>query len=114
MRVVTPSSHAAIGSGIGLQVFRGGDRGVLTLVLDAFHDGVFHLGAEDELAEQLAGIGALLGVAAPGQRVDRGAAVVGAEILVAAAQVRDVELLVHRVRLPGQEDDPVLAAGTCG
>ena len=50
-------------------------------------------------------------VAAPGESVDGGPAVVGAEILVTAAEVRDVEFLVHGVRLPCQEDDPVLPPG---
>ncbi len=50
-----------------------------------------------------------LDVAGAGVGVDRGAAEVGPEDIVAALEIFDLELGVHRVRLPAEEDDRLLA-----
>src|SRR5579872_3536977 len=75
---------------------------------DRAHHLVFHLQLEDEVLEELADIRAVAGIAGARVGEDRGAAVVGAEDIIATGEIFHVEFRVHRMGFPAEEDDVLL------
>src|SRR6218665_61552 len=74
------------------------------------HQLVLQLRREAQLRDQFAGVGAALKKIGRGQRIDARLAVVGAERRIAARQVIDAELDIHRMRLPTPQHHPLLVA----
>ncbi len=88
----------------------GRSLGILMLVQDLAHQGVFFGQGELQVLQEPPDIGALARIAGPGVGEHLGPAIVGAEGAVAAGEIAHVEALVHRVRLPAQEHDRLLVA----
>ncbi len=94
---------------IGLQPGVGGLLGGQPVEQDRAHHHVLGRQVEGQILEELVEVRALLAVAGAQVGEDLGPAVVRAEGVVAARQVAHLELGVHRVGLPAEEQDRFLA-----
>ena len=109
-KVSTPASQVLTAVGLAFSHSVAAMSGCFMPVQDRRHH--FALAAQGELqiGEQAADVGAFGAVALAGHGINRRAAVIGAEQLIAAGEVFQVEAHVHGMRFPGQEHDGLLVA----
>src|SRR5882724_3804641 len=100
---MNPLQPALTDARVGSQPFAGGYVGRFMVREDRPHDFAFALSREYEVLQQLAYIGTLPHIAGPGEGQHPGATVVWTEGRVPAAQVAQIELHVHGMRVPRQE-----------
>ncbi len=77
-------------------------------IQDLVHHLIFNIDSENELLEKVRCIRAFARPASARQRINFRAAIVRAEIIITTRQIFNIELGVHRMRRPSQEDHPLL------
>src|SRR6202044_1131883 len=114
-RLAVKRRHAIKPSGelrrVGLQPFLGCLWTLVAVGENLVHHQVLDVDGIDEILDELGRVRALVGPASALIGVDNRSGEIRAEAIVAASQVLDLEIDVHRMGRPAEEDDIFLVTG---